>query len=232
MSNFPAAEPHGPIEEIFTDAYWVTGSVQFKPLVRLPRNMIILRNGEELTLVNAVRLNEEGEAALAKLGRVKHVIQIGFHGMDNAYYIDRYGAKCWTVPREGETGDVELAEDTELPIPDARVFMFHDTKLPEAAILLEREGGLLITCDSIQHWAPHKLMSGAAKLITRIMGFQFPAQIGPPWRGVQTPEGGSLKADFGRLAQLPFSHIVGGHGGLLKNDGQARLAETMTRVFG
>ena len=153
MSDFPPAEPHGPIEEIFPDAYWVTGSVRFKPLVRLPRNMVVLRNGDELTLINAVRLNEEGEAALARLGTVRHVIRIGNHGMDDAYYIERYGAKHWAVPREGETSDVELTEDTELPIPDTRVFMFRDTKMSEAALLVEREGGLLITCDSIQHWA-------------------------------------------------------------------------------
>ncbi len=235
-AEFPKVEPHGSIEEIFVDAYFVTGSVAFKPLLRLPRNMIVLRNGEELTLINSVRLDEAGLASLDALGSVKHVVKIGFHAMDDDYYIDRYQAKRWAVA-EGEGSptperDVVLSETTELPIPAARVFMFRDTVLPEAAILLEREGGLLITCDSVQHWAPQDLMSPAARLLTRLMGFQHPAQIGPPWRKRQTPPGGSLRDDFERLAALPFKHMIGGHGGLLRDDGQARFRETIQRVYG
>lgn len=235
-TRFPKAEPHGSIQEIFSDAYFVTGSVQFKPLLRLPRNMIILRNGEELTLINTVRLDESGEAALDALGRVKHVMKIGFHGMDDDYYIDRYQAKRWTVSGTERSpagaSDVVLSDSTLLPIPDARVFLFRETVLPEAAILLERDGGLLITCDSVQHWAPHNLMSHAARLATRLLGFQHPAQIGPPWSKIQTQPGGSLRPDFERILDLPFKHLIGGHGGLLRNEGPARLRETIQRVYG
>lgn len=98
--------------------------------------------------------------------------------------------------------------------------------IPYIELLTDYWGELCASKELASDWAD-RLVG-----ITRIMGFQFPAQIGPPWKAVQTPEGGSLKADFERLAQLPFSHIVGGHGGLLRNDGQARFAETMTRVFG
>ncbi len=216
-TDFPNVEPHGSIEEIFTDAYLVTGSVALKPLVRLPRNMIILRADDELTLINTVRLDAVGEAALEGLGEVKHVMKIGFHGMDDDYYVDRYAAKRWAVPEGGgNEPDCVLSEATSLPVPDARVFMFRDTVLPEAAILLEREGGLLITCDSVQHWAPSEFLSLPARLLTRLIGFQHPAQIGPPWRKKQTPAGGSLRGDFQRLQELPFKHIIGGHGGLLR----------------
>jgi hypothetical protein len=235
-TEYPKAEPHGSIEEIFADAYFVTGSVVFKPLLRLPRNMVVLRNAEELTLINSVRLSEAGQAALEALGRVKHVMKIGFHSMDDDYYVDRYQAKRWAVPGgEGASApepDIVLSEATELPVPAARVFMFRDTVLPEAAILLEREGGLLITCDSVQHWVPQDLMSPAARLVTRLMGFQHPAQIGPPWSKRQTPPGGSLRGDFERLAALPFKHLIGGHGGLLRDEGPARLKETLQRVYG
>ncbi|CAM9984622.1 unnamed protein product, partial [Choristocarpus tenellus] len=41
-----------------------------------------------LTLVNAVRLKEKGEAQLLELGEVKHVLRIsGGHGMDDPYYV-------------------------------------------------------------------------------------------------------------------------------------------------
>jgi hypothetical protein len=235
-THFPKVEPHGSIQEIFTDVYVVTGSVQFKPLLRLPRNMIILRNGEELTLVNTVRLDESGEAALDALGLVKNIMKIGFHGMDDDYYMDRYQPTRWSIAdangATANSSDVALSESTPLPVPQARAFLFRETVLPEAAILLERDGGLLITCDSVQHWAPHNLMSPVAKLVTRLMGFQHPAQIGPPWRGKQTRAEGSLRPDFERILELPFKHIIGGHGGLLRNDGPARLRETIGRVYG
>ncbi len=80
--------------------------------------MVILRHGGELTVINSVRLDAEGESALDALGKVTHVMKIGFHGMDDAYYVDRYEAKMWTV------GDGSLSEDSQLPFPDARVFMF------------------------------------------------------------------------------------------------------------
>jgi len=205
------------------DAWFLTGSVQFKPLVRLARNMVVLRHEGELTLVNSVRLDEQGQAGLDALGKVAHVMKIGLHGMDDDYYVDRYGARRWTVD--------DLRGDATLPGPDLDAFLFQDTIAPEAALLLKRSGGLLITCDSVQHWAPSHLNSPLARLLTRWMGFQNPAQIGPPWLKAQTPPGGSLKADFDRLLSLPFERLIGGHGGLLDADAVAVLKRSVQRTF-
>jgi hypothetical protein len=234
MSNrFAGIEPHGVLQPLGDDCWFVTGSVVFKPLLRLPRNMIVLRHEGLLTLINSVRLDAEGEAALDALGKVAHVMTIGFHQMDDAYYIDRYRAKHWVVPgAEPDPAAVEsgiLEEDATLPIPNLRVFLFKETIRAEAALLLQRDGGLLITCDSVQHWVPSELMSPLAKLVTRLIGFQKPAQIGPPWRKRQTPEGGSLRSDFERLAELPFQRLIGGHGGLLAADGPELLARSIER---
>ena len=214
----------------------MTGSVVFKPLVRLARNMVVLRHAGELTLINSVRLDPAGLAALEALGRVAHVMRIGFHGMDDAFYLDRYGAKAWVVRgarREGVGEDVaELSEEAALPFPLARVFLFKATVQLEAALLVEREGGLLITCDSVQHWEASPLMSPLAKLATLVLGFRKPAQIGPPWRKRQTPPGGSLRGDFERLASLPFVRLIGGHGGVLESRAQELLQATIDRELG
>lgn len=220
--SFPPVEPHGALQAITNDAWFVTGSVQFKPLMRLPRNMVVLRHRGELVLVNSVRLDEQGEAALLELGAIAHVMKIGMHGMDDAYYVERHGARLW---------EVEDLVGEDLPVPGLSAFVFEDTVEPEAALVLEGEGGLLITCDSVQHWAPSELMSPLAKLATRVIGFQNPAQIGPPWRKKQTRPGGSLKGDFDRLAELPFQRLIGGHGGLLESDGPAVLKRSIARTF-
>lgn len=62
------------------------------------RNMVIVRENGELTLINTVRLDEEGLTALEHLGHVKNVVRIGaFHGYDDAFYLDRYHAQLWAI---------------------------------------------------------------------------------------------------------------------------------------
>lgn len=118
-----------------------------------------------------------------------------------------------------------------MPHPGLSLFMFELTNKPEGALLLDADGGLLITCDAVQHWEPSDLSSLGAKVITRLMGFQHPAQIGPPWRKMMTPAGGTLRPDFERLVALPFQHLVGGHGGLCRGDAKRHLRATIQRVF-
>jgi hypothetical protein len=228
--TFPAVQPHGALQPIQPDVWFVTGSVPFKPLVRLARNMVVLRHAGELTLVNSVRLDEAGMAALTALGTIRHVVKIGVHGMDDPWYAAEHGAQRWMASPEGDA--TELVDGGPFPVPGVRVLRFAHTVTPEAALLLERGGGLLITCDSVQHWAPPELMSPAAKLLTYLMGFRKPAQIGPPWRKRQTPPGETLRPDFERLAALPFQRLIGGHGGLLDGDAAAVLSASIEREFG
>src|ERR1700742_4164997 len=93
---FPAALPHGELREVLPGIHFVTGSLRLPgrlPL-RFSRNMTVIVEGEPLTLVNTVRLDEAGLAALDKLGKVTDVIRIAaFHGMDDPFYADRYGAR-------------------------------------------------------------------------------------------------------------------------------------------
>lgn len=234
-TDFAAVEPHGPLEPLFGDVWRVVGSALMAPFMRLSRNMVVIRRGEELTLVNAVRLDDAGLASLDALGRVTNVVRIGVHGMDDAFYVDRYAASRWAMPGQpalSEAAPNRVLGAEGLPVRDAELFSFEHTKKPEGALLLGQDGGLLLTCDSVQHWEPMRFATAPMKLATRFMGFQHPAQIGPPWKKMMTPGGGSLRPDFDRLVQLPFRHLMGGHGGLLRDEGPAVLAESIARNFG
>jgi hypothetical protein len=217
MSTYPLPQAHDPIEEIFEDVFWVHGSMRMGPGFKINRNMVVLRQAGALTLVNAVRLSPEGEAALEALGKVKHVVCLGqFHGLDDRYYVDRFGAAFWC--QEGSDRYPEpkptqvLSEGTKLPVDGAELFVYRETLLPECAILLRRHGGLLITCDSLQHWTDWSYCSPLARLVMALLGFRRTTFIGPPWRKVMTPKGGSLRADFDRLLELDFDHHIGAHG--------------------
>ncbi len=235
MTDFAHAMPHGPIEPFVKDVYFVDGLVQMATLMRFPRMMAVLRHEGELTVVNAIRLDEAGEKALDELGSVKHLLRIGIHQLDDAYYVDRYGAKLWALDGAEHSGGLKTDhvydESTELPVPDLRAVIFEHTKQPEAALLLERDDGVLITCDSVQNWLNTKGCSVMAKVAMRLMGFVKPAQIGPPWRKMMTPEGGSLKPDFERLADLNFEHLIPGHGRPIKGGANALLRATIQRVY-
>ena len=236
MSEHPAAMDHGPIEEISDGVFWVQGSVQLAPGMRLTRNMAIVRSDDEVTVVSPVRLSAAGEVELERIGPVRHVVKIGrFHGMDDAYYLDRYGASYWALPggaREEDPTPQHELKPGSLPIPDAELFEFRDTKAKEGALLINRGGGILITCDAVQNWTDTKGCSVPAKLVARLMGFlKRPAQIGPPWRKRMTPEGVSLKADFERLASLEFTHLVAAHGRPLRDTARRDLQATIAATF-
>ena len=116
MTEHPAALPHGPIEEVADGIFRVQGSTRMGPGMRITRNMAIVRTGDELTIVHSVRLSPEGESQLEKLGTVKNVVKIAhFHGLDDPYYLDRFGATYWALPDGARDQDpkvqLELRDD-------------------------------------------------------------------------------------------------------------------------
>lgn len=237
-TNFPRALPHDPIEEVFPDLFRVQGRFDMQPGVRITRNMIIVREGRELTLLNSVRLSPEGEEALATLGEVKHLVKLGaFHGMDDPYYVHRYRPTLWAFPRarhpEGLVTDATLEEGGALPFGGASLFVFRNARFPEGAILWERQGGVLLTCDAVQNLVDMRGSSLLARVVATLGGFKRAAGIGPPWRrAMQQPGGPPLVADFQRLLTLPFQHALTGHGPPLKDTAHRDLAATVEKVWG
>jgi hypothetical protein len=234
---FPPALPHGELEEVFPDTFFVTGTSRPNFMGadwQFSRNMVVLRRGDALTLVNTVRLDEAGLARLDALGRVTNVVRLGaFHGLDDAFYLARSTARYFGLagaPPQGDRApDVLLGPDAEPPVPDAKCLLFETSKVPEALLWLPVAGGLLISCDSLQNWVEVDRFFDAPSA-ERMRGFGFirPANIGPGWRSAAAPEA----ADFRRILALPFRHLLPAHGVPMLDDAHARLSETFAREFG
>ena len=191
-AGYPAPYTHDGIEQLFEDVFRVHGSIRMGPGLSFNRNMVILREGEALTVIGSVRLNAETERELHALGRVGHVVRLGnFHGIDDRYYVDRYGAEFWCQADSNRYPEPKptqmLTEQTTLPVGDAELFLFRETRLPEGAILLRRHGGLLITCDSLQHWKDRRNCNLPARLMMPLLGFKMTTIVGPPWRKLRLP---------------------------------------------
>jgi len=234
---FPEALPHGPIREVFPDVFVVRGGFRFAPLLAITRNMTIVRDGKELTLISSVRLSSEGERELEKLGAVKHLIKIGmFHGVDDPYYKAKYSPTFWSTPGAKHAGDLKHDEDLvvggKLPFGDAHLFRFENAAQPEACIVLDREGGVLLSVDSVQNWTDFDGCSAIGKVMMRAMGFRAPAKIGGPWTKAMTQKNGPpLRADFERLVKEPFQHVLSAHGDALMRTGRDDLRVQIERTF-
>ncbi len=219
----PAATPHGPLREVLPGVHFVSGSVAMPmPLSpRIGRNMTVVAEGERLVLVNAVRLDDAGLAALDALGKVTDVIRIaGNHGMDDPFYRERHGAKVWAL--EGQryvagfgTGpdvycepDVVMNDKTELPIAGARLHVIRGEP-PEALLVLERHGGTIVSGDCLQHWDEvdeHASFLGG--MLLRLGGFVRPYAVGPAWLKQTKPP----KVDLKSILDLEFENVLTAHG--------------------
>ncbi len=192
--------------------------------VKISRNMTVIRDGDALTIVNSMRLDDAGLAALDALGTVQHVIRLAaFHGMDDPFYQRRYGARVWALKDTLYTSgfdatdqgkvyfepDVAMGADTPLPIPGARLIVIGSATPPEGLLLLERDGGVIIAGDILQNWAkPDAYFNVPGKLMMKTMGFLKPHNIGPGWLKATKPDPAELHA----LADLSYEHVLPAHG--------------------
>jgi hypothetical protein len=235
MPHAPAY-PHDPIEEIAADLFMVRGSVRMNALMRITRNMAIVRHQGDLNLINPIRLDEQGERELLALGDVKRILRLGpLHGLDDPYYVDRFGAELW-AQAESETYpepkiEQKLAVDRPLPFPDAELFAFAGTKQPESALLIRRDPGILLTCDSIQHYGDYRHNTLLARLVMPFIGFPRTTVVGPIWLKIMTPPGGSLKSEFERLLTLDFDRLLSAHGSLLASGAKDSVAAAVRKAF-
>jgi hypothetical protein len=236
MTDYAAPRPHDPIEEIAPDIFMVRGSVQVTKRIQTSRNMAIIRHNGELSLINPIRLTEEGERDLKELGTIKNIIRLGcFHGMDDPYYVDTFGAQMWSQ-EGGETypepaPQVVLNADTQLPFPDAQLFLFDKALQPECALFLQRENGILLTCDSIQHWGDYRFVTWFARFLLPFNGFPRTTLIGPFWLKVLTPEGESMEDEFNRLLELEFDTLLSAHGSLLETGAREAVEKAVKKAF-
>jgi len=236
MTQDPCTREHGDIKEIFPNIFFVTGTnkTHYNGVdLQHSRNMVIVRHGNQLSLINTVRLDGKGLEALETLGKVENIIRIGaFHGRDDVFYLDRYHAQLWALKGmthdSGHLTDIELVPNGKMPFPDCSFFVFETSIHPEGILHIAQEGGILITCDSIKNWvsADPFFSTETAKLYEE-QGFFGTASISKIWQ-----EACHVNAsDFIRLQSLSFSHLLSAHGEPLLNDAYNQLAITIEKEF-
>ena len=228
--------PHDDVEEIGQDVFMVRGSFKPNSIVRFSRNMAIVRFEKELTLINPIRVNERVEEQIKSLGKIKNIMRTGgFHGLDDPYYVGKHGAKMFAQP--GHTHykeprpDIILNSSVDLPFPNAQLFCFENLNQPESAVLLENNGGLLLTCDSIQHWADRSHCNLPARILLPLIGFSKTTLIGPAWLKVMVPKEIDLLPQFQKLLEWQFERLLGAHGTLLEANAHNAATKAVEKTF-
>jgi hypothetical protein len=237
MDQFPPALPHGRLEQIFPDIFFVTGvmkTVLRNSPFQFSRNMTVVREGNALTLINSIRLDDAGLAELHSLGRVANVVKIGsLHGRDDAFYKAHYGATFWAAPgmlhEHGLVADRELMPEGAVPFAGCSVFDFRTTKNPECILHVNRADGILVAADSLMNLvAPDEYFSDQSRQMMQEMGFFQPTNYGPVWLQINEPK----PQDFVRLQDLSFRHALCGHGPPVRDTAKEAYTATFQRVFG
>lgn len=237
MTTYSPVWPHTAIKEILPNIFFVMGmnKTHFNGVdLQHSRNMVIVRDGNQLSLINTVRLDDNGLTALDALGKVKNIIRIGaFHGRDDAFYLDQYQALLWAIKGmehdNNRIADVELTSTGQMPFPNCSFLQFETSKFPEGILHINKEGGILITCDSVKNWvSPDQFFSDETVKLYQAQGFFGSASISNVWKhatGVQA-------SDFEKLKLLSFRHLISAHGEPLLNDAHEKLVKTIQLEFG
>ena len=236
MSNeYSPAWPHSNIIEVFPDVFFVTGTniTQHEGItLQHSRNMVIVRNQGKLSLINTVRLTENGLNELSSLGEIENVIRIGsFHGRDDTFYLDHYHAKLWALPdmihENNRKADYILISNGLMPFANCKIFTFNSSKFPEAVLHIEQNGGVLITCDSIKNWLARDAFfsDSTAQLYEEQKVFGC-ATINNIW--IQATQ--INKSELHSLKELDFHHLLSAHGEPLLNDAYEHVIKTLSEL--
>jgi hypothetical protein len=130
--------------------------------------------------------------------------------------------------QEGLTVDKHLTEGGEMPFADATLFEFKTVKRPECIIRLDREGGIMIACDSLQNWVePDQFFEPETVATMQKMDFFKTANLGPAWMYESQPQAN----DFVRLKEVPFKHALCGHGYPLLHNAQEQYHARFNQMF-
>lgn len=236
MSDQSKIYPHGKVEKIDENIFMVRGSIKMNPLVRITRNMAIVRQGDEISLINPIRVSPEVESQIEALGKIKHIVRLGaFHGVDDTYYSEKYSPSMWSQPG-GSTYTVpkidnEISAGCQLPFLNAEVIEFNGSVEPECVLLIKVGKGLLLTCDAIQNYGDYSYNNLAAKLLMPFIGFPRTTIVGPIWLKFMTPENQSLEAQFRKLLALEFDSLLAAHGTLLKTGAYTAVEKAIDKAY-
>lgn len=203
------------------------GSMQLFGLFKYSRNMVILKDGDNLCLVNPVRLNETEEKKLLSIGKIYAILKLGrLHSVDLPYYMDKFSPQLWAsnndsfVIDNNYKIDIDLEGTEKLPFLGISLFNFKTSKQNEAVAFLPQNDGILLSCDAFVNMKKNDPMANwLVRTLSKLL--PEPVYIGPNWYKIMKPQ----KKEFEQVLKFQFNTMIPAHGEPLTGNAQKKLAE-------
>jgi hypothetical protein len=146
MKNYFKQLPHQKIQKNYENIYSLMGSMKLFGVFKYSRNMVILKDGDNLCIVNPVRLNEGEEKKLLELGKIHSILKLGrLHSVDLPYYMDKFSPKLWASSKDSFVQDhnysidIDLETNPNLPLLNMQIYSFKTSKENEAIAYLPQD---------------------------------------------------------------------------------------------
>ena len=232
------------IERLDDNVFCIHAIARVRKIAKINRNIIVLRhNKRQLTLISPVRLDEEGEAKLLKLGTPIRIIRLApTQGvLHDRYYLHKFPRVRRWAPAESSDDEIPvhrlLVDDDDAILPACHVFCFQETAEPECALLLLQDyvGNLLVTSQALQAHRENQLINipVRAKLASGGM-MASEIVIPPPW--LKRVTHGSkhrkrLRSDFERLLRLDFERLASSSGVMVYQAAKEKAVLAVEQAF-
>lgn len=199
--------PHGPIEKLAENLWWVSGSL---PRMSLKRTMVIVRLSDgRLVFHNAIALEESAMRELESWGTpAVLVVPNGMHRLDAKIFKNRYPDMRVVAPRgsrarveevvavDATYDDVDLGDDSVRFEPLAGIA---DT---EGAMIVRSNDGLSVVLNDVMFNMDRK-RDPLGFLVTTLLGSAPGPRISRLAKLAFVKDRAALRRDLERLAALP-----------------------------
>lgn len=198
--------PHGPIQKLTENLWWVQGSL---PGMSLKRVMTVVRKGNgELVIHSAIALEESAMRELEAWGTPSYlIIPNRGHRLDAPAYKSRYPALKVFTPRGGiKSVEEKLPVDggyEQFPSDDeVRLEMLHGVQDGEGVMFVRSGDGLSVVLnDSMFNMDPKNDLLG--RLFTTLAGSAPGPRVSRLAKLLFVKDQGALRQDLLRFAALP-----------------------------
>jgi membrane peptidoglycan carboxypeptidase len=124
--------------------------------------------------------------------------------------------------------DIDLVPNGKMPFPGSSLFVFEATTQPEGIIHIDREGGILITCDSIKNWTQiDNYFSEQTGKAFMQQGLIKSANVDTVWVNAMRPKIQNFKR---LLTSFKFQHLLSAHGQPLLNSAYTKVSQSIDQL--
>jgi hypothetical protein len=198
--------PHGPIEKLSENLWWVQGSL---PGMSLKRTMVVARLGDgRLVVHNGIALEESAMRQLEEWGKPSWlIVPNGWHRLDAAAYKARYPELSVLCPRNSRSKVEEVVHVDgtyeDFPPDDAvRLEMIEGVGGMEGKMLVRSGDGVsLVLTDAVFNMDKKKDIPGY--VFTTLLGSAPGPRVSRLAKALLVKDRKALRGELERLAAIP-----------------------------